>query len=622
MLKELISYLYQYEAIQNYFSNNLNEYLPESYYNSNPISNLLHLVAGYDFNPRWDHLFPETEDLLITLSSGINKENLGAMLLKRIYKGIHYGKLPPEILFSPYHNIHAISGLQANHTLRATGFSRALKIYQSKGIAICSIKNNNLLEGNTLEAIQGSESEKLPIIYIVEQELYKETVIPKSDNLHTIKCDSTDILDCINASKKARNIAKNENIPVMIFTSVSEDNRLNKLLPEIENLLKLKISAEELSEIRKKAISDIKKGFEAAEKLSSPKYSQVLHNINCATYNPTEDENMVLNSKKNILEAIYDTAIKELPKHDHSFYVYRETQHKNSDKEFLSKLTQKLGKHRVISLKASNNYILGTTSGMIQYNSKIVAVVEMESSDSLLSSLNTIREMAFRSWETNGIDTPSIVLRVPTGGYSEEGPYNSSNIESMLLNIPGIRIIYPSFADDFSGLLRTAIRSKGVTIIFEPKAIYLDRIAQKVFNENITTNIGEGIIRKEGNDITFITYGNSTHLCLKVAQKLYREHDVIAEIFELRTLLPIDKTGILKSVAKTKKAIIVHEGYLFGGIGAEIAAMINKEGYDFLEAPIERSGSLFSPIPHQQILEKTVLPGIKSIYNAAFELID
>ena len=617
--KELLSYLYKYKEIQSHLRTLKYDYLPESFYEENPTINLMHLVAGYDFNQKYDHLFPSLGNMLLTIPTGISDENIAAMLLQKSYNGIQYGKLPVEVLFSPFCNIHATSGLHASHSLRAVGLARALKTYQSKGISICSLSYDDLSEGNTLEAIYGSEKEQVPIIYLVEGDTLEELNFTGPKNLYIIKCDSSDITDCINASRKARNIAKDENLPVMILSSISEKNRLEKIILEIEQLVTDKIK---LSVIKQLASDSISKVFEKAEQLSSPKYSQILQHINSPTYINDNELEEYFTTDKNVINSIYDTIKNELPKHNHSYYLRCKTDNNTNDKQFISTLEKHIGTHRVLNLKSSNNYLLSTASGMTLYNKQMITVIEMVSADSFLSCLATLREIAFRSWESDGSDTPSIIIRIPTGGYTNEGPYGSSNIESFLTNIPGIRVLYPSYAEDFAGFLRTAIRSKGITVIFEPKAIYSDSIAKNLYPKNKYSPFGKGIIRREGTDLTMITYGNATHLCMQVARKMLNEQNISVEIFELRSLLPIDKTGIIQSVSKTKRAIIIHESYLFGGLSAEIASMLNKECYNIIEKPIERTGALFAPIPHHHNLEKVILPSINSIYNAVFELIE
>jgi 2-oxoisovalerate dehydrogenase E1 component len=199
--------------------------------------------------------------------------------------------------------------------------------------------------------------------------------------------------------------------------------------------------------------------------------------------------------------------------------------------------------------------------------------------------------------------------------------YHSQNIEGSLASIPGVRIVYPSFADDAAGLLRTAMRSRGLTMFMEPKALYQDPKAATVIPDDFEVPFGKARVRKEGKDITVLTYGNTTHLCIDAANKLEQEGFSL-EVIDLRSLVPLDEETILKSVEKTNKVLIVHEDKVFGGFGGELAAVISDKAFNLLDAPIKRVGSTFTPVGFNRILEKAILPNAEKIYNAAKELLE
>jgi len=216
----------------------------------------------------------------------------------------------------------------------------------------------------------------------------------------------------------------------------------------------------------------------------------------------------------------------------------------------------------------------------------------------------------------------SLIIRLPSGGYTGSGPYASQNLEGPLLSIPGVRIVYPAFADDCTGLLRTAMRSQGITVLIESKATYTDDIAAAKTHPDNSVPFGKGKVVRKGSDITIFSYGNALHLAKLAADKLWREDGYKAEVFDLRTLLPLDKTGILNSVAKTGKAIIATESYVFGNVGAELSAMLNQEAFYDLQAPVMREGSVFIPVPYQEDLENQVLPGVSDIKETAIEVLE
>jgi 2-oxoisovalerate dehydrogenase E1 component len=192
----------------------------------------------------------------------------------------------------------------------------------------------------------------------------------------------------------------------------------------------------------------------------------------------------------------------------------------------------------------------------------------------------------------------------------------------VLSSFPGIRIVYPSYADDAAGLLRTAMRSKGPTMFMEPKSLYNSPIAAANVPEGFEVPFGKLRIRKEGKDLTIITYGNTTHMSVNVAERLEKEFPgTTIEVIDLRSINPLDEEGILKSVKKTGKVLIVHEDKVFGGFGGEVAAMITEKAFEYLDAPVKRVGSTNTPVGFNRILEKAILPDEERIYNAAVEMI-
>ncbi len=223
-------------------------------------------------------------------------------------------------------------------------------------------------------------------------------------------------------------------------------------------------------------------------------------------------------------------------------------------------------------------------------------------------------------WRSNGKFTPNVTIRLASGGYIGGGMYHSQNIEGSLVSIPGVRIVYPSFADDAAGLLRTSMRSKGPTIFMEPKALYQSPKAATVIPDDFEVPFGKARIRKEGSDLTILTYGNASHMCIEAAQKL-DEEGYSVEVIDLRSLIPLDEETILQSVKKTGKVLIAHEDKVFGGFGGELSALITEKAFELLDAPVRRVGSTFTPVGFSPILEKAVLPDVKKIHDAAKELL-
>jgi 2-oxoisovalerate dehydrogenase E1 component len=171
-------------------------------------------------------------------------------------------------------------------------------------------------------------------------------------------------------------------------------------------------------------------------------------------------------------------------------------------------------------------------------------------------------------------------------------------------------------------LLRTSMRSEGPTQFLEPKALYNDPVAETEVPEDFEVPFGVARIRREGTDLTIITYGNATHICLQAAEKLEKEEGKSLEVLDLRSLIPLDKEAILESVKKTNRALVVHEDKIFGGFGGEIAGIIAEEAFEYLDAPVKRVGSTFTPVGFNRILEKAILPDMERVYHAAKKLLD
>ena len=166
------------------------------------------------------------------------------------------------------------------------------------------------------------------------------------------------------------------------------------------------------------------------------------------------------------------------------------------------------------------------------------------------------------------------------------------------------------------------MRSKGFTLFLEPKALYNSVEAAAVVPEDFEVPFGKARIRREGSDLSIITYGNTTHFCLHAAERLEKEGGWKVEVIDIRSLIPLDKEAIFESVKKTSKALVVHEDKVFSGFGAELAAMISGEMFRYLDGPVQRVGSTFTPVGFNTILEKEILPDEAKIYEAARRLLE
>jgi 2-oxoisovalerate dehydrogenase E1 component beta subunit len=278
-------------------------------------------------------------------------------------------------------------------------------------------------------------------------------------------------------------------------------------------------------------------------------------------------------------------------------------------------LLAKFGHERVIDTPISETAIVGAACGMSYLGLRPVA--EMQFIDFIACCFNQVTNMAAKSHYRWGAPVP-MVLRGPSGGGVRGGPFHSANPEMYFVHTPGLKVVYPSTAYDAKGLLKSAIRDNNPVLFFEHKFLYR-RIKEDVPSGDYTVPIGKAIVRREGRDITIISYAAMAHTSLEAAQQLSKE-GIEAEVIDLRTLLPLDREAILNSVKGTNRLLIVHEDTRTGGIAGEIAAIVCESAFEHLDAPIMRVTALDTPVPYAPPLEERFLPNVEKVVAAAREL--
>ena len=285
-------------------------------------------------------------------------------------------------------------------------------------------------------------------------------------------------------------------------------------------------------------------------------------------------------------------------------------------------MQQEFGIDRVFNGPIAEDYILGTANGMSRFDKDIRIVVEgAEFADYFWPAMEQFVESTHDYWRSNGAFSPNVTVRLASGGYIGGGLYHSQNIEGCLTTFPGVRVVVPAFADDAAGLLRTCMRSEGMAVFLEPKTLYNSKEAMTVVPDDFEVPFGKARTRHEGSDLTIITYGNTVHHSLRVAEKL-KEEGIEIEVIDLRSLIPLDTAAIVESIRKTHRALVVHEDKVFGGFGGEIVAQINELCFEELDAPVKRLGSTFTPVGFNRILEAATLPNNEKVEAAVRELLN
>lgn len=280
-------------------------------------------------------------------------------------------------------------------------------------------------------------------------------------------------------------------------------------------------------------------------------------------------------------------------------------------------LYEKYGASRVVDTPLAEQSIVGVGVGMALYGMR--PVCEIQFADFIHPAFNQIvNEAAKMCYRSNGQWTAPLVIRAPYGGGIGGGLYHSQSVEAFF-TVPGLKVVIPSNAYDAKGLLKSAIRDPNPVLFLEPKRGYR-LLKGEVPRTQYTVPIGPAKITRPGRDLSVFAYGMMHHLVLQTAEKLAGE-GVDVEVIDLRTLYPVDKAAILASVRKTGKALIVYEDNLTGGYGAEIAAILVDEAFDYLDAPVRRlAGPDVPAMPFSRPMQDWFMPSPEKIANAIRDL--
>lgn len=259
------------------------------------------------------------------------------------------------------------------------------------------------------------------------------------------------------------------------------------------------------------------------------------------------------------------------------------------------------GKDRVRNTPICESAIVGSGLGLSIAGMK--AVVEMQFADFVTCGFNQIiNNLAKIHWRWG--QNADVVVRMPTGAGSAAGPFHSQSNEAWFFHTPGLKVVYPSSPSEAKGLLMASIDDPNPVLFFEHKNLYRS-IKEEVFETEFSIEIGKAAVKAEGSKLSIITYGFGVHWALDLLDEY---EDGTIEIIDLRTLLPLDTEAIYSSIRKTGRALILHEDCLTGGIGGEIAALINENCFEVLDAPVRRLASLDTPVPFAPELEANFLP--------------
>ncbi len=279
-------------------------------------------------------------------------------------------------------------------------------------------------------------------------------------------------------------------------------------------------------------------------------------------------------------------------------------------------LLEEFGPKRIKNTPLSEIGIIGEAMGASMMGLKPIA--EMQFSDFMTTAFSTIVDVAAPYRFRTGTKTP-FVIRAPIGGGLHIGPYHSKSPEAWFFHVPGIKIVMPATPRDAKGLLQSALEDDELVLYFEHKKLYYDLkedVPEGIFRESL----GKACVRREGSDVTIITYSAMVHQALKAAQELESEK-ISVEVLDLRTLVPLDTETMLNSVSKTHRVVFLHEAPIRGGVGAELESIVCETIFHELKAPPKRVAAKMTPVPVAPNLEDFYLPSLQDIKNAVHSLL-
>ncbi|HET7873124.1 MAG TPA: dehydrogenase E1 component subunit alpha/beta [Terriglobales bacterium] len=542
-------------------------------------------------------------------------------------------------------------------------------IFYGDEVVYCSAGDGTTSEGEFWEAMNTATNEKLPVMFVIEDNGYAISVpvevqtaggnvsqlLRGFPNMHTEECDGTDPVASFAACKRAVEYCRSGQGPALVHGhvirpyshSLSDDERLYR--PDSERqkdaqrdpitrmqlfLVRENILDEKgINKLEKSVDEEVAAASERAEQAALPATDSIYNQVYSPDLDPrTMASGPQLSGGDKTMADLINACLKDEMRRDERVVVFGEDvadcsreeylkQHQIKGKGGVFKLTAGLqcdfGGDRVFNSPLAEANIVGRAVGMATRGLK--PVVEIQFFDYIWPAMHQLRnELPLIRWRSNGNFSSPAVVRVAIGGYLTGGAiYHSQCGESIFTHIPGLRVCFPSNALDANGLLRTAIRCDDPVMFLEHKRLYRETFGRSPYpGPDYMVPFGKAKTVKGGKDLTVITYGAMVPRALQAAQRIEREQNVSVELIDLRTLSPYDWEAIATSVRKTSRVIVAHEDTLSWGYGAEIAARIADELFEDLDAPVKRVAATDTFVAYQPLLEDVILPQADDLYKA------
>ena len=370
----------------------------------------------------------------------------------------------------------------------------------------------------------------------------------------------------------------------LIETNILSSSKIgefrNDISNEIKSALKIAFEEDEIKADLQTELSDVYKSYEF-EKVDSVDQSREMR----------------------FIDAVSDGLEHAMKKHNDLVIMGQDIAEYGGVFKITDGFLEKFGKDRVRNTPICESGIIETAMGLSIAGIK--SIVELQFADFISSGFNPVVNYLAKSYYRWGQEA-DIVLRMPCGAGVGAGPFHSQTNEAWFTKTPGLKVLYPAFPYDAKGLLISAIQDPNPILFFEHKALYRSQ-RQEVPVDYYSIPIGKAAMLKRGEDVTIITYGAGVHWAFET---LNNNHEISADLIDLRSIQPIDYECIMDSVKKTNRAIILQEDSLFGGIASDISSFLMENAFEFLDAPVKRVGSLNTPIPFADSLERQYLANL------------
>ena len=568
--------------------------------------------------------------------------------------------------------LHAVGAAEASDLLKHLSTSDGRMSKQLDEVVLVTLGDGQTSGGEFWESLNTASNRRLPIVYLVEDNGYAISVpvefqTPGGDiaglvesfpGLKVIRVDGTDGIKSIRAMTDAVAHARKRSGPALVRAqvtrpyshSMSDDESTYRTVAEREaeslqdplrrfaEFLRTEnyASDEDLEALETDVDQIVQEATDLAVSAPKPDASTATLYVYSPTVDPTSSnfETVALTDgePETMVSTINQTLFDEMAR-DPRIVVFGEDVADASRTEILDEvkgkggvfkatlgLQREYGRNRVFNSPLAEANIVGRAIGMALRGLK--PVVEIQFFDYIWPAMMQIRdELTMLRYRSNNAYSCPVVIRAPIGGYLRGGSlYHSQSGESIFAHCPGLRIAFPSTAGDAAGLLRTAIRCDDPVLFLEHKHLYRQTYNKDIYpGSDYTLPFSRSVVRREGTDLTVITWGALVQRSLQAAEQASQD-GLDVRVIDLRTIAPYDWEGIRRAVQETNRVVIVHEDQITCGFGGEIAARIADELFDQLDAPVKRVGALDCPVAYSPVLEEAILPQASDVLDTILEV--